>query len=804
MSNPVKADISVRELVEFILRSGDLDNRKQRVSQKAMAEGIRLHQKIQGSMPASYSSEVRFVQELTTYYKDKEFIIALDGRADGIIHLTGTEERLDYPNTELLFTEAEYVVDEIKCMYADVMKFDEPAGIHLAQAKCYAYMIMTDYGLDRVAVQLTYCNIDSEEIRYFTCEFSSEELMEFMADLLKSYAKWLYWEQNHKRQRDESVKSLQFPFNYRQGQKKLVTDVYLSILRKKKVYIEAPTGVGKTISTMFPAVKAMGEGLCSKVFYVTSKTITRTVANDAAAIMINAGAKLIPITLTAKEKLCVLEKPDCNPAACERAKGHEDRVNDAVYDLICHENNISRDIIRQYADKHMVCPFEFSLDVSLWCDIIIGDYNYVFDPDVSLKRFFNDSHSGSYMLLVDEAHNLVDRAREMYSASLSKDDVLAIRHHFVEREDIKKLFSSLNRKLLLLKKTCDKELTVIDYEENINLFSLAEKLYTKLSSYISDRKVKVPDEVLDFYFKLRTFVMTMGYYNINYNATAVMMDDDFCVSLNCMNPSERLAEFYQYHRSVAFFSATLLPVQYYMDQLGGSEEDYAVYAPSSFDPSKRGIFLATDVSCKYSRRTAEEFEKTAEYIIDMAESKTGNYLVFFPSYKVMNEVIGYLEGRVDMVVQKSFMTEEEREAFLDEFIAGPDTSKVGMCVMGGIFSEGIDLKEDRLIGVAIVGTGLPLVCEQTKMMQAYFDEINGHGFEYSYLYPGMNKVLQAGGRVIRTAGDVGIILLLDERFRTNTYKKLFPIEWNGYKLVNKNNARKTFGDFWQRMEDQNG
>lgn len=794
-----KVNISVRELVEFIMRSGDLDTSKARISSKAMQEGIRLHQEIQKSMPECYQPEVRILRDNPVVYEGVEFIVALDGRADGVIMAPTTEERLDFPNNELLFLNSSVIIDEIKCMYSDVLKLDEPIKVHLAQAKCYAYMLAMDEGIKSIGIQMTYCNIDSAEIKYFTDEYEIEELTSFMDELLLEYAKWLYWEMKHKESRDESIKNLDFPFEYRTGQKELVLDVYRSILRKKKLFIEAPTGVGKTISTMYPAVKAMGEGLSSKLFYVTARTITRTVANDTAEILRNHGADILNISLTAKDKMCILEKHNCTPTACERAKGHEDRVNDAVYDLITHEKQITREVLLQYAEKHMVCPFEFSLDVSLWCDIIIGDYNYAFDPDASLKRFFNDGHLGDYTILVDEAHNLVDRAREMYSAELSKEDVLVSRHLFPEKDASVKMFTTLNRRLLNLKKQCVDDLTEIPFEQAESIFITANKLYDRLTSLISDRKVTIDSEALDFYFRLRYFVQTMTYFDDNYVLLAIKENDDFILRLNCMNPRDRLAEYYAFHRSALLFSATLLPVRYYMDQLGGDvEEDYAVYAPSSFDPDKRGIFIAGDVSAKYTRRTEAEFERIADYIITMADSKVGNYMVFFPSYKVMDQVSAYLEGRLDMVVQGSSMSEAEREEFLNCFVENPEHSKVGLCVMGGIFSEGIDLKADRLIGVAIVGTGLPMVNERTKMMQSYFDDMNNQGFEYTYLYPGMNKVLQAGGRVIRTAQDVGIILLLDERFNQSTYRKLFPREWSGAVTVNKNNVSHKLLEFWNR------
>ena len=798
--------MSVRKFVEFLCRSGNLDRRGVLTDASAMREGVKLHIQIQSSQPDTYTSEVVLRKEADAEYEGEVFGVVLEGRADGIIRINNPIEKFEYDDAQLINFESTVFVDEIKCMYARVQDFDEPLAVHLAQAKCYALTILEEENLEKIGVQITYVNIETEKIKYFVYEYGRDELTEWFYGLVKEYAKWMHFSVHHTADRNASIKETDFPFPYRPGQAELVRNVYLTLLRKKKIFIEAPTGVGKTISTVYPAVKALGEGLVNRLFYVTAKTITRTVAEEAAAILASAGADLLVVTLTAKEKICAIGKPSCNPRDCVRAKGHEDRVNDAVYDIITHERMITRDVIDRYAEKHMVCPFEFSLDVASWCDMVICDYNYCFDPDAHLKRFFTEPANADNAILVDEAHNLVHRAREMYSAALSGDRIKQIRPFFKERDDIKKYFTRTTSALNSLMRDAHDGLNRIGFEECEKFISCAERLYEKLYGYVTDRKVNPDEEVLEFFFELRNFVDTVTYVDEDYVMTLSVYGKSGVVAANCMNPHKRLGEYLRFFRGAAFFSATLLPVRYYMGQFGGNEEDYAVYAPSPFDNKKRKILVAADVSAKYTRRTRTEFEKMADYIDIFIHSKTGNHMVFFPSYKMMDDVFAvfrerYGNGMEDadftLLIQTAGMTEGEREAFLASFDSAPEKSLVGFCVMGGIFSEGIDLRSDRLIGVVIVGTGLPMVSDENELLKNYYDGIEGVGFENAYLYPGINKVLQAGGRVIRAEEDVGAVLLLDERFLMNQYKSLFPREWENAEVVRISDVADKLSAFWE-------
>jgi DNA excision repair protein ERCC-2 len=806
-----KIRISVRNLVEFVLRSGDLDNRRSQGGKKeAMQAGSRLHRKIQKRMGADYRSEVALKHQV----REDEFSILLEGRADGIITETSG-----------------IVIDEIKCIYMDVERLEEPDPVHLAQALCYGYMYASEQDLDSVGIQLTYCNIETEQIRRFRQAKTREELEEWFQGLIHEYVKWARYLYHHSIRRTECLKELQFPYAYREGQKELAVSVYRSIARGRNLYIQAPTGIGKTLSCVFPSLKAIGEGYGEKLFYLTAKTITRSVAEETFELLREReNLYFSTVTITAKEKLCVLEKPDCNPVACPRAKGHFDRVNDAVYEIIQEEQGITRETILAYAEKYQVCPFELCLDISSWVDGIICDYNYVFDPNVRLKRYFAEGEErGNYIFLVDEAHNLVSRAREMYSAVLIKEELLAVKRilkGIPEAGKVLKLLERCNRRMLDLKRLGETEpfSDEVDMElafeggarmvlgEHYRMHPDVKLLSLELMGLFGEMEVFLNENsefddretVLDLYFKIRDFLYVSDRLDENYRIySRLLADGSFMVKLMCVNPSRCLRECLDRGVSTVFFSATLLPIRYYKELLSGSQEEYAVYAKSPFQADKRLVLAASDVSSRYSRRGRTQYERIADYIEGVIGGKTGNYMIFFPSYQFLFQVQKVLEERQEQgklkfewKAQSSNMSEEEREEFLLSFKEEPKESFAGLCVMGGIFSEGIDLKEERLIGAIIIGTGLPQVNPEQEILKEYFDEQGEGGFDYAYQYPGMNKVMQAAGRVIRTVNDKGVIALLDDRFLLPEYVALFPREWERYTVVNRFNVKQAVDDFW--------
>ncbi|MCM1191764.1 MAG: ATP-dependent DNA helicase [Butyrivibrio sp.] len=869
--------ISVRNLVEFVLRYGDIDNRRQASPDNAMQEGSRIHRMIQRRMGSEYQAEV----PLKISFEEEGYLLTVEGRADGVIHHEGL-----------------VVIDEIKGVYRDPARWKAPMPLHLAQAKCYAYIYGLQQGLREIQVRMTYCHIPTEELRYFHMDYTLAELEQWFGQLMDSYRKWADYDWNWRKLRQASIQGLEFPFDYREGQKELVTNVYKTIYHKKKLFLEAPTGVGKTISTIYPAVQSVGQGRGNKIFYLTAKTITRTVAEDTLQQLRGKGLHFKSVILTAKEKICFMEEAECNPDYCPYAKGHYDRINDAVYDMLTSRESFSREGIEEYAEKHRVCPFELCLDMSLFADGVICDYNYLFDPHVYLKRFFADSAGGDYIFLIDEAHNLLERGREMYSAVLLKEQFLELRRELKQTvmseitaksrkhqvsgqmtldmtEDMTdeseerpedrlnhltvvqaaqhkkggrgaagarstlvrqgyadKILYQLekcNQEMLAMKRECEQCRIVQEIDGFVQPLM---RLQAVLDDYLAEQEEEPPavrELLLDFYFEISHFLEIYELLDENYVKYTRLCDDgSFLLKLFCMNPAENLRRCMERGRSSILFSATFLPIQYYKKLLGGEAEDYEVYARSVFNPEKRALFIAGDVTSKYTRRSEEEYLNIARYIEEIVKNRHGNYMVFCPSYAFLQAVYEkYVEnfggeGR-ECMIQSEYMKEADRESFLARFQRNgeadlkaeaamrtsvsmeieeeeddedDDRILIGFCVLGGIFSEGIDLKNDDLIGAVIVGTGLPQVCFERELLKDFFHEGGEDGFDYSYRYPGMNKVLQAAGRVIRTVEDVGIVALLDERFLQFSYRRMFPREWERFDVVTVDTVAKQVERFW--------
>ena len=780
--------ISVRNLVEFILREGDIDNRTGGGQDpENMQMGSRIHRKIQRQMGSDYQAEVPLKTEIVC----DGFTLKIEGRADGLIH-----------------TKEQVMVDEIKGVLRELDRVQEPAGIHLAQAKCYASMVAEQEEVDEIGVQMTYCQMETEEVKRFQYSYQSNELKVWFDEVIRQYKKWAKFQIEWRKARNASIKEIEFPFPYRKGQRDLAVSVYRTILRKKKLFIQAPTGVGKTISTVFPAVKAVGEELGEKIFYLTAKTITRTVAEQAFETLREQNLKFKVITLTAKEKICFCEETSCNPDDCPYAKGHFDRVNDAVYELLMQEDVMSREVLEAQARKHKVCPFEMALDVSTWVDGVICDYNYVFDPDARLRRFFAEGGAGGYLFLIDEAHNLVERGRQMYSAELCKEDFLAVKKLVKgEAPRFAKRLEACNKILLAMKKECE-NYKVLD---NISHFGIQlMNVLSETDRYLEECVDKeVRETVLDFYFQVRSFLNIYDGLDENYVIyTEYQENGRFVLKLFCVNPAANLQKCLDKGNSAVFFSATLLPIQYYKRLLSTEKDNYAVYIDSSFDTKKRLLMNGVDVSTRYAMRSREMYQRYATYIFRVVKAKMGNYLIFFPSYRFMEDVyqeftqlLASDEEEMELVIQQKHMDEEERENFLRAFEMGREKSLIGFGVLGGIFSEGIDLTNEKLIGTLIIGTGLPQVCNEREILKSYFDQKGLYGFDYAYRYPGMNKVLQAAGRVIRTEDDRGVILLLDERFQREKGKEIFPKEWADCERCRLDIVEEKIRLFWEKQTD---
>ena len=770
--------ISVRELVEFILRSGDIEESSEiRDSLKSMQEGIKLHKWIQKGMPSDYHAEVP-INHVMTY---DEYELLIDGRADGIV----------YDKNEVPF-----MIDEIKGTNRDISKIKEPAMVHVAQAMCYGFFCAYRNNLKGMDIQITYGNLDSREIKRFVDYYSYDDLEEFFLDIMDKYKPFSDYIYKWSITRKESIENMTFPFEYRKGQKSIMGMVYNHIKDEELLFIQAPTGVGKTISTIYPSLKALNDFSLSKIFYVTAKTITKKVAKDTFFTLSEQGNRLKMLEITARDKICPLEDRQCDAVHCEYAKGHYDRINDALYSIITEEDLFNRDIIYKYSNENKVCPYRLSLELTRFSDEIVCDYNYVFDPNACIIQSITDKNN---IFLVDEAHNLVDRARNMYSVVIVKEDFLAMKKLYgAYDKSLIKYFDKVNREMLSLRKMCDDKLIINDHDRLDNaIYNLKNRI-----EMFFDKKIKMSrkNEALDFYFNINNYISTLDFVDDNY---LVYADYDrsgcFRVHLYNMDPSLRLQDYLNNAVSTVFFSATLLPINYYKELLCKKDNPTAIYAKTIFDSKKRLLMIADDVTSKYSERSSEMYSKIADYIIKTSSVKKGNYISFFPSYIFMENVYNELLNKkynLDIIIQGNSMSEEDREGFMAEFEEERDRSLVAFCVLGGIFSEGIDLVNDKLIGAIIVGTGLAQTNYESNMLLEHFNKCNKDGFDYAYRYPGMNKVCQAAGRVIRTVDDRGVILLLDYRFLYSNNRNLFPREWSDYITTNINKVQSDLGDFW--------
>lgn len=761
-----QVNIAVRPLVEYVFRSGDLDSGFR--TGTALTEGTKAHQQVQRSYGEADQKEVYLAADVP--YGDLLFVI--EGRCDGL----------------LAQEDGSMMIDEIKSSSGNIpVAMDDTYPVHWAQAKCYAYMYAREHGARRMKIQLTYVQVITGEQRRFQQEADFAELEIFVNEVVEQYAPYAQMLRDHRMARDGSISDLKFPFaSYRDGQRKLAGAVYKVIAEGVHLFAKAPTGIGKTISTIFPAVKAMGEGQLEHIFYLTAKTITRTAAEEAFSLLQSKGLHMHVVTITAKEKICFQDQVSCRKEDCPFADGYYDRINGAVLDILASGTLIGRRQIEEYARKHQVCPFEFSLELAYAADVVICDYNYIFDPRVSLKRMFAESKSRT-ALLIDEAHNLVDRAREMYSASLNKGDFLSLQREYKGLStEVHQAAKAVNGFFIQLRKDAadSGRKEQVSQQVPAQLIEQVEYFVLAAEQELSSRQDTAQAQaqlLLQTYFAAQSFIRISRLYDERYVTYAEISSREVSVKLFCLDPSHLLQETGKGFRSHIYFSATLTPMSYYRDMLGAGEQDYTLSLPSPFHREQLEVQIEP-LSTRYHDREGTKL-KVAELLGRMIADRPGNYLFFFPSYAYMNLVHEAFiadfaeETGVQVLQQQGNMTEEERESFLSAFDAGNEGTLAGFAVMGGIFSEGIDLVGDRLNGVAVIGVGLPQIGLERNIIRDYFNVQGKNGFDYAYVYPGMNKVLQAGGRLIRTETDQGRLLLIDDRYLHSHYAGLLPEEW---------------------------
>lgn len=770
--------VSVRGLVEHCLRAGDLNLESWGAS--SPVDAIRAHQKVQGSRGEAYRKEVSLTHTVTSPDDDR-FSLEIGGRIDGVLT---TDERV--------------VIEEIKTTSGDVdarAAREEPT--HWGQLQVYAYIYARQNDLDAVVGRLTYYQLESGRTREIERRYTLAELAEIFDGLVERYLAWAGRIDDWLALRNDAIASTDFPFPaYRRGQREMAVQVYRAIEEKSRLLVRAPTGIGKTQASLFPAVKALGEGRIEKIFYLTARTTGRALAEQAVGeLRERSGLRLKAVTLTAKDKICFNPDKACNGDECEFARGFYDRIDVAVEELFARDD-FSRASIETVARAHHVCPFELSLELALSADLIVCDYNYVFDPRTYLRRFFDDD-TGEYLFLVDEAHNLVDRARDMYSAELEKRDLMAARR-LVDNKRHRALHRSLgaiNRAFLAVRDRAPAETGAPE-----SFYPPLRKFVRSVESFLAsggERGHPMHTAVVELYFQASRFLKVAERFDERYVTCYETRWRDVRVKLFCTDPAPELSETLDKAAATIFFSATLTPMEYFRTTLGCGDDAPSYVLASPFPPEHLRVLVNDRIATTYKKRERTR-PAVAHVLKTFVEQKQGNYLLYFPSYEYLDAVHAELTLDAEVLVQRAAMDEAERHAFLERFTDTNARTLVGFAVMGGFFGEGIDLAGERLTGAAIVGVGLPGLSPERDHIRDHFERTAGAGFDYAYVYPGMNRVLQAAGRVIRSETDRGAVLLIDERYAQPRYQRLLPAEWRREHVAGEAELRERLQTFWSQ------
>lgn len=787
--------IGVRELVEFILKTGDLISVGIGTSrQKTALLGTHIHQRIQKKWSTATEKEVSLKYPILLANRN----FTIQGRADGL-HKTNN------------------IYDEIREIKTSSLAFSELTSntltLYWAQAKIYSHILMTQKNLSSLSLKLIYVQTTTMETTEKELLITKEQAATFFDNVISEYEKWITLKEKLHTEQTTSIKHLSFPFkSYRRNQHELAVNVYKAILLKKRLFVEAPTGTGKTISTLFPTIKALGQDKIARIFYLTAKQSTRKVAEDALHLMSQKKLVLRSITLTAKEQITFPEEIDIPDEENPYLLGYYDRIRPALKDILEHETQITKEIVCNYARKHTVDPFEFSLDISLFCAVIICDYNYLFDPLVYLQRFFTEEDSNN-CFLIDEAHNLVERSRSMYTKEIDSQTLSSLEltlnkkktHYQSLLKHLKNISDCLN----------DIKQPLIDYQQKYVIFS--EQLsnlnkylhkfcdYTQewMRSHTQDPNIK---EILDFFFICYSYLKISDFYDETFRTKVDLLpNNQIKVKIFCLNPSSFIDKSLKLAGSAILFSATLSPLSYYQEILGGLTKSVGYQLDSPFSQKKLGLFITANVQTTYHKRT-QSLQDVLASIYTMISAKTGNYLIFMPSYSYLEQIVeGFNKAYplTNILVQSSSMDAIQRDSFLKEFKSNNTQTLVGFAVLGGIFSEGIDLKGNRLSGVAVVSVGLPGISPENDALKDYFNAQSKNGFEYAYKLPGLNNIFQAAGRVIRSTTDCGVVLLIDSRFATLNYQKYYPPHWShGIILYNQEQLKESLAIFWKTTKTQ--
>ena len=759
----MKISIGVREIAYFLYASGDLS--QDFFSNASGKDGIKAHQFIQHKY--SDNDKKEFYVKNTVLVNDYE--ITLEGRIDGVLK-----------------TEIGTVLEEIKSTKLNLKDIDiDYHREHLAQLKLYGYMYMDLYEMREINLRLTYINTSTYETIYFPVVYSYDELRDFYYESLTNYVSWLNILEEKKSDRIDTINKIKFPYDkIRDGQRDMMKGAYYTLMHKKILYAIAPTGIGKTMASLFAGIKSLKNDR-EKLFYLTGKSTCKKVAEESLKLLIDKGLKVKALSLTSKAKSCFMETPVCDPQKCMYAKGYFDRLMTALQYAYNSYNLFTRDVIMALSMEYKICPFEFSLDLSELCDVIVCDYNYVFSPSAHLIRYFDDSIYKP-KLLIDEAHNLVSRAKDMYSAEIKYSSIVDMYYALKEKgnvihSDMVSLEEKLNKYSEMM---IDGNMYYSSFLDD-NIYNILESIRKSVEIILSDIEHPIDNrnEISLVYFSILDFLNIAEIYSESHRFIIEENNNDYIIKLQCLDARE-----YTYNiiknkvNGCLLFSATMYPINYYMELITKGDGKFMTLK-SPFDPNNLDIIIDNRVSTRYKDR-----EKTIKYIVEdtniVINKNPGNYIVFFPSYKYMSLFLeNFNNPNYNLVIQESDIKEEKRIQIFETFKNTKD-NHLGLFVLGGSFSEGLDFQGDLLKGVIIVGVGIPQVNLVNNLQKDYFDNLFGVGFDYAYTYPGFTKVIQAAGRVIRNETDRGIVLLIDERYMYNIYQGLMPEHWTNKKYIN--------------------
>lgn len=772
-------ELSVHELVDFVLRKGDIDSRS--FNSMTMQEGTRIHNIYQSKQGSNYLKEY----PLKGIFSYEDSLVYLSGRSDGII------------------LEEVPIIEEIKSTNCDLNSFfKENEEWHLGQAICYGYLYAIEKGLDKVKIRLTYISQVNNDILKKNYCYKTDELLTKIHQYFDVYFQFARIIETRKNRRNESLSELRFPFsNAREGQMELIDFTKQAIESADSRFAEASTGIGKTMATIFSTLSYLKEDKLDKVFYLCPKNTNFDNAAKALEILNKEGYLLSYTEIRARSKMCPykLEKT-CNPDDCPLTVGYYSKLKDVLKDCLVHENLLNSEIIDKYAKKYDVCPFELSLDFSVYTDFVVCDYNYAFHPISYLRRFFEvPDKTYRIFALVDEAHNLIDRARDMFTVTFSEEDYKNLKKELkgYRNPEINKILRKINQDLRLFKQFEFNDQPIILEQLDSKFIQHITKLRSEINVLETDNPKLKLKKGKDFLIDLYKFIVINDLLNDGFKIILDNKYDNLTIKLFCIDPSSFINKSLFHFLGTLFFSATLTPIDYFQKVNLNRDGFKTISLPSPFNPNNFFLIINDNISIKYKDRD-KTLEEVVKEINIFVSKKVGNYLIFVPSFEYSRKIEKYFINDNRFVFQTATMTNKDKDDFLANFKENPQESRIGVCVISGSFAESIDLTGDRLIGVVIVGVGLPQVNFENNLVKDFYIQKEMNGYEFAYMNPGINKVLQALGRVIRTQNDKGSALIIDSRYAQSHYFSILKDRYKNYtKIKDSNGLIKALNSFYK-------